>query len=378
MTPEEIDLLSELTIIIPTYNRPRELERSIEYWRDLPVTVHILDGSEKPIFQVGQLPGLAKFFYHHFPNLKGEDWRDNYHRRIRFSAEICRSEYVALCSDDDIFTFHGLIAALIALKNEKADVILGKSAQYLHRNNVFEWKRIYANWKSDSFTLSSDPLMRLRSTVGGSTYYGIFESIFWRSIRISSVSKKFSNIVAVENIANFLGKICCRLLVIDDYLWITNYPDKTYGNAPHKVEKFSEWLHNDINRDQVRLLLVVIEDGIRKLTQNYFELDVTAIAENLLVTKVKPKKMPFAIRLRLIIIRKALTFLSKLPLFLRVEIFGLLPSKFKRVLRTPDFVDSRTVTEELDTSDLNLIKAIEQWEKILMMPREELRLRANI
>jgi len=43
VTPEQVALLSELTIIIPTCNRPLALERSIEYWRDLPVTVHILD-----------------------------------------------------------------------------------------------------------------------------------------------------------------------------------------------------------------------------------------------------------------------------------------------------------------------------------------------
>jgi hypothetical protein len=59
VTPEEIELLSELTIVIPTYNRPLELERSIEYWRDTPVTVHILDGSEEPWFSLGSLKGAS-------------------------------------------------------------------------------------------------------------------------------------------------------------------------------------------------------------------------------------------------------------------------------------------------------------------------------
>ena len=69
MTPEEIELLSELTIVIPTYNRPLELERSIEYWRDTPVTVHILDGSDKPWFPVGDILETSKLFYHHLPLL---------------------------------------------------------------------------------------------------------------------------------------------------------------------------------------------------------------------------------------------------------------------------------------------------------------------
>ena len=62
MTPEEIELLGQLTIVIPTYNRPLELERSIEYWRDTPVTVHILDGSDKPWFPVGVLAGAPNIF----------------------------------------------------------------------------------------------------------------------------------------------------------------------------------------------------------------------------------------------------------------------------------------------------------------------------
>ena len=49
MTLEEIKLLSELSIMIPTFNRPLDLERVIEYWRDIPVAVQNKDGFEKPL-----------------------------------------------------------------------------------------------------------------------------------------------------------------------------------------------------------------------------------------------------------------------------------------------------------------------------------------
>ena len=86
MSPEEIELLSELTIVIPTYNRPLELERSIEYWRNTPVTVHILDGSGKPWFPVGLLSEIRNISYHHIPSTLGESWLDNYVRRLKFGA----------------------------------------------------------------------------------------------------------------------------------------------------------------------------------------------------------------------------------------------------------------------------------------------------
>jgi hypothetical protein len=73
-----------------------------------------------------------------------------------------------------------------------------------------------------------------------------------------------------------------------------------------------------------------------------------------------------------------LRFMSTLPLMIRKVVFSLLTQDWKKVLRTPDFVDSRTPVMKLDSQDNELIKAMQNWEKILLMPREELRLRANI
>ena len=96
MTPEEVELLSELTIIIPTYNRPLELERAIEYWRDTPVTVHILDGSEKPWFPIGVLSGTNTISYNHVPQNIGESSAGNYSRRIALATELAKTNYSAL------------------------------------------------------------------------------------------------------------------------------------------------------------------------------------------------------------------------------------------------------------------------------------------
>ena len=274
MTPEEVELLSELTIVIPTYNRPFELERAIEYWRDLPVTVHILDGSEKPWFPVGALPSASKITYHHFPQVNGEDSKDNYFRRMKFASELCNSRFVALCSDDDFFTVEGLKVALKSLRDDTCDVVLGKSAQYLFRNGKFEWKRVNFTWRSDEASLSHDFSVRYRSTRSGSTYYGIFKTHYWKEVRLSSVEEKFSNIGAIENIANYLSKVLCRLLVIQEYLWVTNYPDKTYKNSPHKVEKFSSWLHDEKNKPEVQRFIHVLEKGLRKFITPNSSLDV--------------------------------------------------------------------------------------------------------
>ena len=304
MTPEEVELLSELTIVIPTYNRPLELERTIEYWRDLPVTVHILDGSEKPWFPVGVLPGTSKITYHHLPQIVGEDWKDNYIRRIKLAPKLCTSSFVALCGDDDFFTVDGLKIALKSLRDDICDVVLGKSAQYLFRNQKFEWKRVNFTWRNDAASLSKDFSVRYRSIRRGSTYYGIFKSKYWKELRLSSVEEKFSNIGVIENIANYLSKVLCRFLVIQEYLWVTNYPDKTYKDAPHKVEKFSSWLHDEKNKHEVERFIDVLENGLNKFINPSANLDVKNIARDILIGKSKPPKLKPVIRVRVFINKK--------------------------------------------------------------------------
>ena len=377
MTPEEVGLLSELTIVIPTYNRPLELERAIEYWRDLPVTVHILDGSEKPWFPVGVLPDTLNISYHHFPQIVDEDWKDNYIRRMKFASELCSSNFATLCSDDDFFTVEGLKVALKSLRDDTCDVVLGKSAQYLFRNGKFEWKRVNFTWRSEEASLIHDFSVRNRSTRRGSTYYGIFKTYYWKEIRLISVEEKFSNVGAIENIANYLSKVLCRLLVIQEYLWVTNYPDKTYKNAPHKVEKFSSWLHDEKNKPEVERFIHVLETGLRKFITPNSNLDVKKIANEILIEKNTTPKLKPVIRARVLVNKKLLLFISRLPLTARTRIFRLLPTRWKKVLRTPDFVDSRTPVMEIDANDLSIQRSVIIWESIMLKPREELRLRVN-
>lgn len=62
-----MELLKELTIIIPTYNRPLELEKSIEFWSDSPVSVFIIDGSDRPFLILGYSRTLIQFITTIFP-----------------------------------------------------------------------------------------------------------------------------------------------------------------------------------------------------------------------------------------------------------------------------------------------------------------------
>ena len=140
MTPEEIDLLSELTIVIPTCEKPENLERAIEYWRVTPVTVHIVDGSKTPWFPIGKLLDVPTISYHHIPPENNEGIWGNYCRRMRYGAVLPTTKYSALCADDDAFTISGLCAILNAFENDlTVDAMIGRAAVFDRNETLPKW-----------------------------------------------------------------------------------------------------------------------------------------------------------------------------------------------------------------------------------------------
>lgn len=380
MTLRDIEILNDLTIVIPTYNRPLALERAIEYWRDTPVSVHILDGSEKPWFPIGVLPGTNKISYSHLPQDIGESSARNYSRRISLATELTKTDYSALCSDDDFFTLHGLVDAIQVLKSNKSDVVIGKCLQYLFQEGNFEWKRINFDWQSDNLSLSSDIWDHFASNSKGSTYYGIYKTSEWKKIRLSSVERTFSHVGAIENISNFLTNRALRFLVLNSYLWVTNYPDKRYRNmdAKNVLQKFSGWLNDTSNVQEVEIFLSTLEGGFKKFLPEEKHYLARFMARTILMNRGVQTKDSWVMTLWSNFGQEMLRILSALPLGVRKVIFDLLTQKWKKVLRTPDFVDSRTPVMEIGGDEVELAATIQNWERILLMPREELRLRAKI
>ncbi|MFM7950107.1 MAG: hypothetical protein ACKO93_01105, partial [Acidimicrobiaceae bacterium] len=143
-------------------------------------------------------------------------------------------------------------------------------------------------------------------------------------------------------------------------------------------QKFSSWLNDPRNKQEFEIFLLVLERGFRKFLPSNKDHLAMVMAKKVLADKGVPKKLSFSQRLRTNFSITVLKVMSSLPKFFRRTVFSLLSDKWKKVLRTPDFVDSRTPVMDIDSDDAELAGAIRNWERILLMPREELRLRANI
>ena len=97
----------KLTVVIPTYNRPKYLRRSLHYWGRTDFMVIVADGSEKQFD--GEIPSNVSYFHENElnPTLRS------------FTAlQKVRTPYVVLCADDDFFSLKGIFACIDFLNNQ--------------------------------------------------------------------------------------------------------------------------------------------------------------------------------------------------------------------------------------------------------------------
>jgi glycosyltransferase domain-containing protein len=86
-----------VTIVIPTYNRPEYLKRSLHYWGLTDLKVSVADGSAKKFD--GTIPRNVS--YHH-------DCRENASQRWFTALQKVSTPYVAICADDDFLSVSGI------------------------------------------------------------------------------------------------------------------------------------------------------------------------------------------------------------------------------------------------------------------------------
>lgn len=382
MTPEEIELLSELTIVIPTYNRPFELERSIEYWRDTPVTVHIVDGSEKPWFRIGILQNIPKITYHHRPAKSGEEILDNYARRLRFAAKLPVTKYSAFCADDDAFAISGLCASIKILESDfSCDAIVGQTLGFYPQNNLVRWWLRYGVGSiGNPYSRNQDAIVRLRHSPL-MLYYGIVRTDLWTK-RIQITQKHVSLGTRWETLFQDVSKAMFRSRIINQIVW---FRFKTVRHPHESTYVFMrEWARDKKNFHEVALyvdilvesiLLVnpgsdqqLIKEAVNKFVMNHHEFRgrfprIKAWRRSLLVrlfSKFNESRINnYPEYLREIVSRN----------FIPVEIRAAVESKKVLDEFLPNFLKTGIVFN---------LGELKNLENLWLRPREELRLRANI
>ena len=366
MTPEEIDLLSELTIIIPTYNRPLELERAIEYWRDLPVTVHILDGSEKPWFPLGPIENAPTINYHHIPAEKYQAPMESVFQRIIYGSKLPTTKFSAFGCDDDFYTISGLLESLVILESQpKLDAIAGRVLTYEVKGSIF-WHHKYVA-RSNRTDLEVDSIEKKLATGSSWFLYAVCRTEIWQKfLKVCYEEKSFTeaNFYAHEWMLFRLCKAMFRTKYIDNIQQVRQDTILGWNKGPEVP--WEDFILDEINAEFVDEIVKQLATGFN---------DVTPANEHVKNLELAREQMRLeqekALRSETIQ-QKSKTFKSVLGDILffflpGLNIFSDRPRRLKYLWRIPKYQYSAEQQKE-----------VEEIEKLLLKPRGELRLQANI
>jgi len=232
---------SNISIVIPTYNRSQYLNRSLDYWKNFDINLYVVDSSE-----IYSKPESNSVTYFHTPHL-------NFAEKIFYILEKITTPYVALCADDDFISKSGLLSSIDYLETHKDF----SSAQgrmigfYLNNDNSVEYYPTYIsrmNFKVDH----PDALSRIKRAM--SEYMHIFYAVHrTESLKESfNVSKEFFNPrgweLDVSMIASLYGKhitLPCFYLARDSQTGSPLAPlspiIENWMQDPNNQEEITKW-----------------------------------------------------------------------------------------------------------------------------------------
>lgn len=236
----ELDLLSQVSIVVPTVSRPFAVRRHFKYWRDTGVQVFILDGATEPISLSEEERSTVNVHYIH----TGTRFND----RLANAGSLIKTRYAALLCDDEFFLKEGLRECAQYLdQNPEVIGCAGKVLGFFVEQNRFLVFPMYEDWKrfpSESNDVKSRLDFSLPPNKAHKVQYSLFRTEVWSEIFTASYRDFYSCGYVYERILNFYSAILGRTELLDCVLWmrsLENPPLSTVNVPRYGRHEFQSW-----------------------------------------------------------------------------------------------------------------------------------------
>lgn len=211
--------LSDITIVIPSFNRQKNLIGRLIALREFPGNVIAIDGTKNPISDknIELLPENVKYL--HSNTGMGE--------RFKIAEEHINSKYVINLGDDDMLLTASLANLLRVLENETSQIVTGHALITYRIGNSWEfnlYKPDYypmKNYQINDLSEEERILKHMKKYVCTS-FYALMKKETWRKIYCSGIDfnslmkSPFLHEIGWEILAAMSGGI----KVTDDLLWL--------------------------------------------------------------------------------------------------------------------------------------------------------------
>lgn len=263
--------LSRITIVIPTFGRPRFLMRQFAYWKNSDAKVVILDGSPTPV----SIPPTMMS-----SNIRYVHSGGSFPTRIVSAGEYVSTPYCAMLSDDEFFTFSGLRASLSRLDTDPTIVgCVGRCQYFFVDQQRFLLKDAYREWKPfspDAVTQSLRLDEDLPPNKTHMAHYAVMRSNVWKDVMLNAYGQTFSCAYSYERLVNLRRTILGRTEILEDLLWFRSMENRNITTSTASGPNFLAWVRSpeysgeigEYRRIATRLL---VEGGVDPLEAKEFE-----------------------------------------------------------------------------------------------------------
>jgi glycosyltransferase domain-containing protein len=259
--------LSDLTLVIPAYNRPAYLERQIDYWSGTGVQLCILDGSKSPAPpELIQRMG-TDVHYEYMPI--------GFNQRLVHASRIVNTKYVALLGDDELYAKQGLLDCLNTLEVDRRLIgCVGRSLFFFHRDSEIYGHQVYEK-SEDVPEMYGEHLARLKSSFPNGDpsrapylLYGVFRKEQWSIMFGHSYARHYSSGYVYELALLIIGACLGPTKMVDSLVWFRSGENPAMSSAAvNRSIGMGEWgtaaeFKSEYEDFVCRLLDVLQECGI--------------------------------------------------------------------------------------------------------------------
>jgi len=241
-----VNLLSELTVVIVSYERQPYLDRQINFWSDKKAKVEILDGSALFWPRAHEKSFPPNVAYWHIP--------DTIEKRFAFAVDRIKTKYAVLMSDDEFYLPSALQSCLFELERSYELVACkGLSLGFHWSTDMVVGYQFYPGLRGYAID-QDDPKKRMIAHMNSyqmATLWAVMKSeVFKKTLIAMSYSGPYGSAAVGEIQTSLVTAWFGKCKVIDELMWLRSFENKNIWWAFGR-QSFHEWYSNPQNEKEV-------------------------------------------------------------------------------------------------------------------------------
>ena len=249
--------LSDLTIIIPSYNRQGYVIRQLKFWKNTEVKVLVLDGSENV---------CSKLSSYTSTNIKVLHIPKSIEKRLGLAGQIIETKYAAMISDDEFFLPSALSSVIEFLdKNLSYSACKGRAVGFnLDSENLILGKMAYEDLEGYDLNLESPSermIDHMSPYVMASLWAVHRTEVLKICLDLISRNTKYSSAAAVEIQISLITAWYGKIKVLNELMWFRSYENENIWWSFGNVSTY-KWLSKKKYKQEINQFIDTLSHSI--------------------------------------------------------------------------------------------------------------------